>query len=136
MSRFSGWTAEAVAKINGDKIEKRKQPKSNKYHAIKTEYSGKKYDSKFEAEFAQKLDIMKTFGKIKDWKRQIAFDLKVDGKKICRYVVDFVVFHLDGKEEYIEIKGVETAAWKIKRNLFLQLHKNIRYRVIKQNDKA
>ncbi len=134
MSRFKGWTAESVEKLTGKKIKGTKK-KENKYRNIKTIYNGVTYDSKFEAEFAQKLDLWKRFGQIKDWKRQVPFELKVEGEKICKYVIDFCIIHFNGKEEYIEIKGKETAAFRLKKKLFLQTHKDIRYRIIKREEK-
>jgi hypothetical protein len=132
MSRFSGWNEKAVARLTGEKIV---GTKPNKYKNVRTEYGGIKYDSKFEAEFAQKLDLMKICGQIKSWRRQVPFNIRVEGKNICKYIIDFEILHNDGKFEYIEIKGVETAAFKLKRKLFLQTHGNIRYRVIKRDDK-
>ena len=48
----------------------------NKFHAIKTEYKGVVYDSKWEAQRAYELDMLERAGKIKDLERQKRFILQ------------------------------------------------------------
>ena len=90
------------------------QKSGNKYHAKSTEYGGHVYHSKFEAAYAQSLDLAQQAGDIKEWERQVRLDLKVNGQKICSYYIDFIATHNDGSKEYIECKGVEMEVWKIK----------------------
>lgn len=106
----------------------------SKYHNIKTEYNGIKYDSKKEAQFAQDLDMLKRAGEIKDWKRQIAFKMVVEGEIICRHYVDFEIEHNDGSKELVEIKSKSTMTplWKLKKKLLYALFlkkDNLKYRV-------
>ena len=95
----------------------------NKYGAKKTLYNGITYHSKFEAEYAQKLDWRVKAKDINSWDRQIKIPLDVNGKHICNYFIDFIIIHNDGKPEMVEIKGMETATWKLKFKLFLAIHK-------------
>lgn len=91
----------------------------NKYRAKKTEYNEILYDSKKEAEFARKLDLTrKSIGNtIIDIQRQIPFEIKVNGVKICKYVLDFLVKHQDGSIEYIDVKGFKTPVYRLKKKL-------------------
>ena len=52
----------------GEKISYRES--RSKYRAVRTEYNGEKYDSKFEAGQAALLDIRLRAGEIKGWERQ------------------------------------------------------------------
>lgn len=93
------------------------QSKPNKYGAVKTEYKGRMYDSKKEARYAEKLDMMFLSGEVIDWKPQVRIPLTVNGKKICTYVCDFLVVYADGRIEYVDTKGVRTATYKLKAKL-------------------
>lgn len=110
--------------------------KTNKYGNKTSIYDGYGYDSKFEASYAMELDALKKKGKIKDWRRQVKQDLRVNGEHITNYFVDFEVTHNDGSIELTEIKGFETETWRLKRKLLeatiLKKNPDIKYTVIKQ----
>lgn len=119
-----------------------KQIYGNKYHNQRYEYNGINYHSKKEAGYAMELDLRKKAKKseplaIKDWDRQKkieiniyypkkgkcvitdipATELKNQGKEfvhICNYYIDFIIYHYDGEQEYIEVKGMETDTWRLK----------------------
>lgn len=118
------------------------QIRGNKYNNVSQVYGGNRYDSKKEAAYAQTLDLMtKAQGRdrIKRWERQvkISFDVDEDGKlvarllhsdayfpspkgklhHICNYYMDFLVVHMDDTVELVEVKGMETDVWKLKRTL-------------------
>lgn len=60
---------------------------------------------------------------------QPRFPLIVNGKTICTYVPDF--YYREGDREICEdVKGYETAVFKLKRKLFEALHPTIELRVI------
>jgi len=91
----------------------------NKYNAVKQTYKGYSYQSKAEAQYALYLDSLLKQKKIKDWKRQKKIELHGEnGTRVCNYYIDFVVEHNDGKTEYVEVKGMETAVWRLKWKLF------------------
>lgn len=94
----------------------------NKYGAKKTEYNGVTYDSKFEAEYAQTLDLRVKAGDILNYQRQVPFPLEVNGQFIGKYVMDFVVYHPDARIELVEIKGFETAVYKLKAKLLRAIY--------------
>ena len=89
--------------------------------AKKTNYNGKIFDSKFEAQIAMELDMEVKAGKAFKVERQVKIPLIVNGYLICNYYIDFIVYR-DGETEYIEAKGYPTPVWKIKWKLFEALH--------------
>ena len=95
--------------------------RQNKYHAIKTEYKGRKYDSKAEAEYAARLDLEVGAGTVMWWIPQVTIPLTEDET----YRIDFIVAEPNGGTfkgpaidvHGIEIKGYPTPAWKKKKKL-------------------
>lgn len=94
------------------------QKSGNKYHAQSTIYNNICYHSKFEAAYAQALDMSVKSGDIKKWERQVRLDLSVNGQHITNYYIDFVVHHNDGSKEFIECKGFATPEWQMKWRIF------------------
>lgn len=116
--------------------------KSNKYGAKRTEFNGKIYDSKFEAQTAQSLELRKRAKDIKDYDIQyqivaIAYDKHGDPAITKKHKVDFRIHHNDGSFELYEAKGIETDDYKNRREFLekLWLPENLdhTYTVIKQN---
>ena len=115
--------------------------RSNKYGAKRTEFNGKIYDSKFEASVASDLETRKIAGDILDYDTQYKVEMDIyrsDGVKslTVNHKVDFRIHHRDGSFELHEAKGVETSDYKWRKklleNLWLPLHKDHIYTVIKQ----
>ncbi len=92
--------------------------KQSKYRNKFTDYEGHRYHSKFEAKVAQDLDLRVKANDIRSWERQVRIDLRVDGKHICNYYIDFIIYHNNDTVEYLEVKGMETDLWRIKWKLF------------------
>lgn len=100
----------------------------NKFHAIKTEYKGVVYDSKWEAQKAYELDMLERAGKIKNLQRQVRFILQDDyvnnkGEKIrpISYIADFVYQDCKtGKWFVMDTKSpaTRTAEYRIKKKIF------------------
>lgn len=101
-----------------------------KYGAQRTVYNGVEYASKSEACYAVYLDRLKQAGKVQGWTGQARVPLIVDGTKVCVMVPDFLVTHKNGKCEYVEVKGMETAVYKIKAKLFRALYPDAWYTVV------
>ena len=93
-------------------------------------YRGVTYDSKSEAAYAKRLDYDKRCGAISHWERQKPIVLVVNGTKVCKMIADFLVHHCDGSAEYIEVKGVKTAAYNIKLKLMRALYPDLNYRIV------
>ena len=96
--------------------------KKNKYHSNKCIYNKNIYHSRFEAKYAQELDLRLKAKDIAGWERQIKIPLEVNGYLICNYYIDFVIYHNDEIIEYVECKGFSTDLWKIKWKLFEALY--------------
>lgn len=114
-----------------------------KYGNKRTEYNGRKFDSKFEAGIARDLEMMKRAGEILDYDCQfkiecIPYDkhgnplpaLKVTHK------VDFRRHNLDGTYTLIEAKGMEMSDWQRRRKwleyIWLPEHLDHDYEVVYQ----
>jgi hypothetical protein len=95
--------------------------KSNAYFSTKK--SGKN-DSKFEAGYAQKLELEKKAGKIRDYEEQVIIPLEVNGRIVKDYKIDFVVYHHDGTTEYVETKGWFTDVFRLTWKIFLALYED------------
>ncbi|MED4820190.1 DUF1064 domain-containing protein [Bacillus atrophaeus] len=100
---------------------------ANKYGARKTWVDGIKFDSKAESQYYLQLKWLKQAKQIKDFKVQPRFLLqegfKKNGKTFRKieYIADFEVHNLDSIE-IIDIKGVATESFKIKRKLYERLY--------------
>lgn len=90
--------------------------KRNRFGSVakRTEYNGVTYDSKAEAEWARVLDGEIRLEWIHGWLRQVTVSLGPDFKTR----VDFLVFTAYGVCHFAEVKGVETARFKIVRKLW------------------
>jgi hypothetical protein len=91
---------------------------------IKTVIDGITFDSKREAEYYCELKMRKRSGDIKEFALQpkyLIIDGYVrDGKKVrpTYYIADFLIHHKDDSHEVVDVKGMETAVFKLKRKLF------------------
>jgi hypothetical protein len=96
----------------------------SKYNAKRTEIDGITFDSKAEGDYYLHLLKLQEDGKIIDFGLQPSFTLQegfIKNNKHFRpivYIADFKIRHLDGTIEIIDVKGFETADFKIKRKLF------------------
>lgn len=83
--------------------------------------NGKVYMSKLEKNYRVHLDILKKATKNEDKVlhifEQVPYIIIVNGKIICKYILDFEVIYGDGRKEYIDVKGVATDVYKLKKKL-------------------
>lgn len=79
-------------------------------------------DSKFEARMATDLRDQLARHEIKGFDEQVKIPLVVNGYLVCTYIMDFVVYHLDGTTEYRECKGYALDTWKLKFKLLSALY--------------
>lgn len=89
------------------------RPRS-KYRNVRTEYNGRLYDSRAEANRAATLDTLTAAGQIRHWEPQPRFRL---GCEENVYRADFLVWNIDGSTRAEDVKGVRTA--KFNRDLKL-----------------
>ena len=103
----------------------------NKHRNVRTEYNGVVYQSAKEARYAAELDLRVRAHDIHSWYRQVSLPLSINGKLICKYVIDFIIYHNDGTMEYVEVKGREEPVWKLKWALFEALYPNLKKVVVR-----
>lgn len=93
----------------------------SKYRNIQTEYNGIKYMSKKEADYAAQLDWQRKAKnpseRVVDVEVQVPFQIILNGIKICKYLADFRVKYADGREEIVDVKGVRTDVYRLKKKL-------------------
>lgn len=113
----------------------------NKYGAKKTEYQGRKYDSKYEAGIAQELDLRLKAGEFVEVTPQYKLEMwcyRENGLPAFKvsHKVDFRAEKPDGSFLLVEAKGVETTDYKWRRkfleNIWLPDHPEYEYEVVKQ----
>lgn len=96
----------------------------SKYNNTKVEIDGFKFDSKREVDYYLYLKKQKEEGQIADFSLQPKFTLQEKFRKrgklfrAITYKADFKVVHLDGHVDIIDIKGVQTTAFKLKQKMF------------------
>ncbi len=109
---------------------------TNKYRNTRQTYDGYNYDSKFEAGYAQELNLRVKGKDIQSWERQFKISIDINGSHICNYFCDFRILHNDNSYELVETKGIETEAYRLKRKLleavWLPEHLDHTYTVVKQ----
>lgn len=121
--------------------------RGNKFRAQKTEYGGRKFDSKFEAGVARDLDLRLQAGEIAGWEPQFRIECVPYNAKgqpfpklAVRHRVDFRIHELDGTYTLLEAKGFETDDWKRRRDwlmaFWLPEHPDHTYEVVKDRGRA
>lgn len=112
-----------------------RKPRASKMGAVKVRaYVGTqdcKFDSKAEYRYALWLEAEREAGRVDQWVHHPGKVTLhgVAGKPVVDMEPDFAVWTPDGTKEYHEVKGMPTAAWRIKRALFEQEYAD-RYVVI------
>lgn len=114
--------------------------KKNKYNARKTTVCGYTFDSRREAEIYLDLLSRKQTGEIVRIGFQPQYTLLEGFKdntgknqKPITYTADFLVTYADGHSEVIEVKGMRTRDYLLRKKLFLHMmrDKNIIFREVR-----
>ncbi len=105
--------------------------RAGKYNAKKAVYQGHLYHSAKEAAYARDLDLRVKAGELESWRRQVSVPLAVNGRTICRYIVDFVERYHDGTETYIELKGYPHPVGELKLKLFAACYPDRQLKIIR-----
>lgn len=85
----------------------------SKYNAKAVVVDGMRFDSKKEAEYYRQLKIQQEDGSILFFLRQTPFHLP-GGVKL---VLDFIVFYVDGLVRFVDVKGMRTDTYKVKKRI-------------------
>ena len=117
---------EAIGNVMRLLRTQRKKP--NKYNARKTIICGHTFDSKREADYYLELLARKQAGEIVRIGFQPQYTLLEGFKdntgknqKPITYTADFFVTYADGRSEVIEVKGVRTRDYLLRKKLFLHM---------------
>lgn len=99
---------------------------------VKRRTMGKKvYASRAEMLYAQLLKERVRKKEIRRFGEQVAFALCSRlGNEVCSYKADFLVEFPDGTCEVHEVKGHETAVWRLKEKWFREEYPGLRLKVI------
>lgn len=98
---------------------KSSKTKRNKYGAKRTLVDGILFDSKAEASYYSMLKMREKAGEVSAVELQRPFSLLgPKGELICTYKADFCFWdHKADKFRVVDVKGVETAVFKLKRKM-------------------
>jgi len=102
--------------------------KTNKYNNKKVTVDGIKFDSKQESDYYLHLKELQAQGEIKEFTLQPVFELQPKFTKrginfrAITYKADFHVWLPDGTDYVVDVKGFETADFKIKKKMFEKTH--------------
>ncbi len=105
--------------------------RKNKYGAIKVQYDGYKFDSKLEAARYKQLKLMESAGELSRLELQPKYPCEVNGKKVCTYIADFRYQLKNGDTVVEDVKGVETAVFKLKKKLVESLYPGVKIQIVK-----
>ncbi len=100
----------------------RGRPKINKYHNKKCSMDGFKFDSLREMAHYEKLKMGLKMGLIKNLQIHPVFPLVVNGVIIGKYISDFSYRTVVGTLVVVDVKGVKTAVYKLKKRLIKALY--------------
>ena len=90
----------------------------HKFRAVPTETDGIKFSSKKEARYYSELKLRQKSGEVVFFLRQVPFHLPGG----IRYVVDFVIFNVDGSVQFVDVKGMATAMYRTKKKIVESLY--------------
>lgn len=90
----------------------------HKFNAKRTDYDGIRFDSKKEAQYYAKLKMRVSVGQVLFFLRQTAFHLPGGVK----YSVDFTEFHADGTVHFVDVKGMKTKEFILKKKMVEDLY--------------
>jgi len=88
----------------------------NKYGNTRIDADGITFDSKAEYARYQELVLLERAGEISKLRVHVKYPIIVNGKLVCNYIADFTYFE-GGREKVEDVKGVRTAAYRIKAKL-------------------
>ena len=94
----------------------------SKYKNKRTIVDGITFDSKREAARYCQLRLMQKSGLISELQLQQRFPIIVNMVKICVYVSDFTYLTKAGQSVTEDVKGVKTAAYRLKKKLMKAVH--------------
>lgn len=127
-------SSKVLPKALEEAIAARSEVKQHKYGAkAETCLYGHKHASRKECMWCVKLHELQKEGKIQRLETQSCFSLDIGVSHICNHIVDFYYSESGCGlmiENVLEVKGMPTPEWKLKRKMFMALYPHIRYVVV------
>lgn len=100
--------------ITLEEYKKLQQKDKSKYNVKKTSIDGHSFDSLKEANYYEELKLRLRVGEIRGFCIQPTFILAPN----LKYKADFIVFNNDGTSEIIDVKGMKTKEYIVKKKVF------------------
>ena len=125
-------------------VEEEKANSNRKYGAKKCWINEMRFDSVMEARFYVHLLHQVEMSEVQGFERQVAYVLQDKyrdrfTKKVVpaiKYIADFVLTLPDGRTAVIDVKGKETADFKLKKKMFGYRYPDTRFVCVQWSDKA
>lgn len=116
-------------------VELEADMKVKKFHAFKAIINDIEFDSLMESKFYVYLLDLQRYGEVKSFELQKTFELQpkfkdnFSGKTIraIEYIADFVVTLKSGQVVAVDVKGIETVDFKLKKKMFQYKFPDIRF---------
>lgn len=89
----------------------------NKYHAKKSRIDGYSFDSQAEARRYGELRLMEKAGEISGLEVHPVYPIEIQGRPVCKVILDFSYKTKDGDDVHEDVKGVDTALSRLKRKM-------------------
>lgn len=111
----------------------------SKYNSKKMTIDGISFDSKDEAHYYEALKIRQAKKEIKCFELQPKLILiegfKKDGKtyRAMTYTPDFLIYHNDDSEEYVDVKGMTTQQGELRIKLFHYFYRHLKLSIVARN---
>ena len=96
----------------------------------KLDIKGARFDSKMEGEYYQVLLMLLKDGTLSKIELQPAFVLQESHK--IKYIADFLLTFSSGEKIVVDVKGVETSTFRVKRKLFQAKYPELKLQIIKK----
>lgn len=98
------------------------KPRRSKFGNLKVEIDGIKFDSKKEANYYSKLVLLQKSGEVLKFELQPKFEININGIKCGFYKADFKVIWKSGSVKIIDVKGMKTPVYSLKKRIIEALY--------------
>lgn len=98
------------------------KPKRSKYGAVRVEIDGRWFDSKAEAARFLDLRRLQRAGVITELVCQPVFPVTINGIRVFEYRADFQYTDENGRSRIIDVKGVRTPVYRLKKRIAEAYH--------------
>lgn len=102
---------------------------SHKFKAKAVKEDGNRFPSTLEWKYFKHLQLLQKAGEVVFFLRQVPFHLPGGVK----YVVDYQVFNRDGSVQFVDVKGVETSEFILKKKMVEDLYP-VEIEIVKKGD--